>query len=62
MATITVRYVVTLDADAEHTEDQKLEEIKELIVGQVDAVRRVYDEGITVTGTLKVTDTDEENL
>lgn len=53
---------ITLDADAEHTEDAKITEISQIIKDQADALRRIYDEGITVAGTLKTTDTDEEDL
>lgn len=62
MAKINVTYVVDLVEDAEHTEDQKVEEVSQLIRDQVDAIRRVYDEGVTVTGKLKISDTDENDL
>lgn len=62
MATVTVKYVVTLEADAEHTEDEKVAEVTQLAKDQAQALRIVYDEGIDVTGTIKIVDSDEEPL
>lgn len=53
---------ITLDADAEHTEDAKVAEITQILKDQAQALRIIYDEGIEVAGTLKTTDTDEEAL
>jgi hypothetical protein len=50
--TLTVSYVITLEADEEHTEEDKVTEIKQLAKDQAAAVRLSYDEGISVEGTV----------
>jgi hypothetical protein len=62
MAVINVSYKITVTEDAEHTENDKVTEVSQVVRDQTASIRRIYDEGIVVEGTMKVTDTDTTQL